>query len=205
MPVSESALARLREILRKPGAPIEQDRRIGNHFHKAKDLPQLRDESGTPLTRYAIEKAIGKRRENGASKLKRLTNRHYNILALHLAGKSLEDICSLLRVSYTTVSRVVNDPMAQSVLKRVYNHREEEIHALAGKAIAVTRAAMNDDAMGTRLKGVDRFLKIRETMLGKDDGRESAEDVVTRILENAKIMGNVNIQVNNGATSATSE
>lgn len=153
--------------------------------------------------RYAVEKATGIRRENGAMKLTRLTHRHYKIIGLHLEGKSIEEIANTLHLSFSTISRVLNDPLSQGILKRVYNHREEEIHALAGKAIAATREALTGDhPVSVKLRGVDRFVKIRETMVNKEQGRESAEDVIARILSNAKFV-NSNVQINVGDTSAS--
>jgi transposase len=155
--------------------------------------------------RYLAEKRAGIRRENGALKLTRLTHRHYKIIGLHLEGKSIEEISNTLHLSYSTISRVLNDPLAQQILKRVYNHREEEIHALAGKAIEATREALTGDyPVAVKLRGVDRFVKIREVMVNKEQGRESAEDVIARILSNAKFI-NSNVQINVGDTSASVE
>lgn len=155
--------------------------------------------------RYLAEKRSGLRRENGALKLTRLTHRHYKIIGLHLEGKSIEEIANTLHLSFSTISRVLNDPLSQGILKRVYNHREEEIHALAGKAIEATREALTGDhPIGVKLRGVDRFVKIRETMVNKEQGRESAEDVIARILSNAKFVNsNVQINVNSGEQSAS--
>lgn len=150
-----------------------------------------------PNQRYLAEKRAGIRRENGALKLTRLTARHYKIIGLHLEGKGLEEICKLCHVTVSTASRILNDPLAKTLLAKVYGHREQEIHALAGQAIEATRAALDPGKdIGTRLRGVDKFVKIRETMIDKEKGRETAEDVVASILERAQINGTVNIQVN---------
>lgn len=157
------------------------------------------------VQRYVMEKAVGVRRENGAVKLTRLTNRHYRIIGLHLEGKSLEEISSTLHVSFSTISRVVNDPLAQGILRKVYTHREEEIQSLAGRALQATRDALKEDQpIGVKLRGVDRFIKMREAMLSKDTGRESAEDVVARILSQANFV-NSNVQINVGDTSASTK
>lgn len=147
--------------------------------------------------RYLTEKRIGMRRENGAMKLKRLTARHYGIIGRHLEGKSLEQICQECHVTISTASRILNDPLAKGLLAKVYGHREQEIHALAGQALQATRDALDPGKdIGTRLRGVDKFVKIRETMIDKEKSRETAEDVVASILEKAQINGTVNIQVN---------
>lgn len=129
-------------------------------------------------------------------KLNKLTARHYKIIGLHLEGKGIEEICSECHISVSTASRVLNDPLAKQLLAKVYGHRESEIHALAGKAIEATRTALKSDDIGTKLRGVDRFVKIHEVLVDKEKGKETAEDVVARILEKAQINGDVNIQVN---------
>lgn len=191
---SGSALARLQALLTEPSviAAIAHSTGGATRGRKPTALATL-----APTQRYLAEKRSGIRRENGALKLRRLTARHYKIIGLHLEGKSLEAICQECRVTISTASRILNDPLAKSLLAKVYGHREQEIHALAGKALEATRDALGADKdIGTRLRGVDKFVKIRESMLDKDEGRETAEDVVAKILEKAQINGTVNIQVN---------
>lgn len=162
------------------------------------DLPQLVDANGRLLPRYLIEKITGVRRETGALKLKRLTNRHMKIIGMHLEGMSLEQIAMNARVSIPTVSRVLNDPLATAILQKIYKGREEEIKALTGKAIDVVRKGMDgEQPMGVRLRAVDRLAKLRETVLPKDKGAESAEDVIARMLERTTIIGE-NVQINVG-------
>jgi len=162
------------------------------------DLPKLTDANGRMLPRYLVEKAIGKRRENGALKLSRLTNRHMKIIGAHLHGLSLEQIAMEQSVSVATVSRVLNDPLAVALLRKVYGHREDEIQALGGKAVDVVRRALDkDQPMSTQLRAVDRYAKLRETMLPKDKANESAEDVIARMLARGNIIGE-NIQINFG-------
>lgn len=199
--MSESdRLAAIQELLKQPGG-MKSLHEIGRRGRKPIDLPTIPAPGGGNLARYAIEKLTGLRRENGAMKLKRLTHRHYRIIGLHLEGNSLEQISSSMHITFTTISRVLNDPLAQSILKRVYGHREEEIEALTGKAIDATRSAITGDhPIGMKLRGVDRLIKIREVMLSKDKGRESAEDVIARMLRGATFI-NSQVQINAGVTS----
>jgi len=171
----------------------------GRRGRKPANLPRIRDDNGSLLPRYLVEKATGQRRANGAMKLKSLRTRHYAIIAKHLEGKSLEQVAIECRVSINTVSRVLNDPLAQTVLKRVYVGREGEIHALSGKAIQAVRDGLSADAIGTRLRAVDKYAKLREVMT-TEKSDESAEDVIARMLRNATIIGE-NIQINVGQKS----
>jgi len=168
------------------------------------NLPALTNESGKVLPRYVREKVLGLRRENGAMKLKRLTHRHMQIIGMHLEGQSIEQVAYNNRVTISTVSRVLNDPLAQQLLKQVYSDKESEIQALAGKAIGVVRDALiGDHALSLKLRAVDRYVKVRETMLSKEKGPETAEDVIARMLSGGNIIAN-NVQINMGDKDATS-
>lgn len=166
------------------------------------NLPALTDANGKALPRYLVEKSLGLRRENGAMKLKRLTARHLKILGMHLEGKSLENICMECNITMATASRVLNDPLAVAILKRVYTSRESEIQALGGKAIAAVRDGLTHDSMGVKLRAVDKYAKLREVMLPKGGDRETAEDVIQRMLSQANFV-NSNVQINIGAPNET--
>lgn len=195
--VKSESLARLQALLTEPRvvAAIRESSGDGaTRGRKPGPLATLQ-----PTQRYLAEKRAGMRRENGAMKLRRLTARHYKIIGLHLEGKSLEQICQECHITISTASRVLNDPLAKHLLSKVYSHREDELHAMAGQALQATRDALGPEKdIGTRLRGVAAFVKVRETMIDKEKGRETAEDVVARILENATVHGDVNVQVNQG-------
>lgn len=173
----------------------------GARGRKPANLPALTDSGGRALPRYLVEKVIGTRRENGALKLKRLTNRHLKLIGAHLEGLSLEQIAHANHLTIATVSRVLNDPLAQAMLKRVYTSREGEIQALGGKAVDVVRRGLDkEQPIGVQLRAVDRYTKLRETMLPKDKLSDTAEDVIARMLERGNIIGE-NIQINIGGKS----
>jgi hypothetical protein len=170
----------------------------GQPGRKAASTPVVLDQNGKSLPRYLVEKLNGTRRENGAMKLKRLTARHYRIIGLHVEGKSLEQISRDCLITVSTASRILNDPLAQEIIKRMYSHRENEIQALGGQALEAVRDSLDKGQnVGTRLRGVAAYAKIRETMMPKDKGQESAEDVIARMLGSNLIVGN-NVQVNIG-------
>lgn len=165
---------------------------------KPADLPVIRNGNGALLPRYLVEKRIGLRRENGAMKLKKLTARHLRIIGMHLEGFSVEQIAVSMPCSIPTVSRIVNDPLSQVILKRVYEDRQGELQSLGGVAIQAVREGLGpEQPIGVRLRAVDRYAKVRETMLSKDKIDESAEDVIARMLSRMNITAE-NVQVNIG-------
>ena len=148
-------------------------------------------------TRYEAEKRQGLRRTNGARKLKKLSNRHLKIIGLHLEGKSGEYIADAMRVTFITVSRVLNDPLATNLISTVYRDRQGEIDALAGKAVDAVRNGLGSDNERVRLTAVGSFAKLKETIGKEETSAKTAEDVVAEIFSKMPI-GDTNIQVNIG-------
>lgn len=169
----------------------------------AAPLPKLFDpSSGKLLDQYSSEKRLGIRRETGAQKLKKLTFRHRKIIAFHIQGFSGEQIAFYMNCTNLTVSRVLNDPLAQAYIAAAAKDREEELKALMGSAVNVVREGLTKDGLdiNTRLKAVDRYSKLRATIDNKE-AKESAEDVIAKMLERAKTI-QFNQQVNIGLNGA---
>jgi len=172
----------------------------GRRGRKPKTIPVLRDSNGGVIPRYITEKMLGDRRPTGAMKLKHLTNRHLRIIGMHLEGHSGEFIAQQMSCTISTVSRILNDPLAQTIIKRVFEDRKGEVHALGAKALEAVRDGLApEQSLHTRLRAVDKYAKIRTVMIGEEKGDESAEDVIARMLGRMTVVnGDVNIQVNEG-------
>lgn len=141
--------------------------------------------------KYQAEKALGTRASSGASHLKQLSPIHYTIIAFHLEGKSNNAIALLVKKSYITITKVLNDPLAMDIIEQAYQGNDKRFRALYGKAVDTIDESMEkSQPMNIRLRGADTYLKAHGKF-DKDDGTagESAEDVIARILQ-------MNIQVN---------
>ena len=158
-----------------------------------------RDASGKLLPRYVSEKQIGIRRQTGARKLKRLTRRHYEIIARHLAGQSGNQVAVAMRITVGTVSRILNDPLAVEVVRRAHKDREKEVDALVGNAVEAVREVFQDEDSTTQQKmvAVEKAVKLREVLVDGDKEKETAEDVIQKLYAQINITGE-NIQVNVG-------
>ena len=149
---------------------------------------------------YQTEKRQGLRRANGARKLKKLSSRHLEIISRHLQGESGETIAILMGCTIITVSRILNDPLAQDLLSTIFRDRQNEIDALAGKAIAVVRDGLDEKRdMRIRLGAVDKFTKLKDSIGKEDDTAKTAEDVVQEIFAKLTVTGK-NVQINIGKT-----
>jgi hypothetical protein len=146
------------------------------------------------VRKYEAEKMYGIRRENGARKLTRLTRRHYEVVARHLSGQSGEQIHIYMGLSISTISRILNDPLVQTLLKKSYKDRQAELDALAGKAIGAVRIALEEGSTSEKLAAVDKYAKLKGAIAPESNPMESAEDFARAIVNN----GTVNVQINQG-------
>ncbi len=114
--------------------------------------------------------------------LKRLSQRHKLIIGLHLNGKSHKYIAGIVGCSEVTVSTVIHDPLAQEVITFYYEGVESELKALFPKVVDAVRDALDNTAIGTRLKGVDRFAKLT----GLDNRGDEGKGVTVNVVLNAR-------------------
>lgn len=185
---TESFLPNNFPVARRPGQP-----RSGTPPASLKHTS-----GGDPLSRYEDEKRQGLRRSNGARKLKKLSNRHLEIIARHLQGESGEQISSVMGITGITVSRVLNDPMAKDFLARIYEDRQGEIDALAGAAIDVVRDGLRGNhTLREKLTAVDKYTKLKDSIGKEEDGALTAEDVIQRMMESFTITDS-QVQINVG-------
>lgn len=157
-------------------------------------LPSPLDEFDRPLTRYEKQKIIGVRRENGALKLKRLSNKHYKIIAMHLQGWSGGAIAVQLNCSQITISRILNDPLTREILTQAAEDTKGEIEALIPKAVNVVRAGLNSNSLTNQFRAVDKLEKLKN-MTDSAPVEQTAEDLVQDLLSRGI---NFNITVNQG-------
>lgn len=128
------------------------------------------------------------RRTIGIAKSKKkgfkfLTQRHKLIIGLHLNGKSSKHIADVVGCSVAAVNSVIRDPLAQEVITYYYEGVESELKALFPAVVDTVRDALADNAIGTRLKGVDRFAKLT----GMDGGGEEKKGVTVQVVTDARV------------------
>lgn len=149
------------------------------------------DPKYTPVL-YQIQKDIGVRRENGSLKLQKLNRRHKQIIAMHLSGMEGTLIAATLGISYMTVTRTLNDPLAIEFMTEFDNQTRKEFDALRVRANAVIRDGMSHTDINVRLRASDQWARrAGEYQPKKDTAAETAEDVIQRML-NLQI--NVNVE-----------
>ena len=107
------------------------------------------------------KKTLGRIGINGREKLKRLSQRHFKIIAMHLTGDYTgKEIAEELGVGKGTIYSVLNDPLAQEVIKEFRIGQMTELEALYPKAVEAIRTGLESGNVGIKLKAVDRYLKM---------------------------------------------
>lgn len=169
--------------------PVRQEVVTGR---KPQSLPSISVGRGL-LSRYDREKIAGLRRETGARKLNRLSNRHLNMIAMHLSGMSGADISQAIGCTQSTVSRILNDPLAQEVILQTYRDRQQELDALTGSALEALRNALKHGSGSEKLAAIDKLVKLKQAIAPETNPMETAEDFARAIVEKADT---VNVQIN---------
>ena len=113
------------------------------------------------------------------SNLHRLTQRHKIIIGMNLTGSKNAEIAEEVGCSVGTVCSILRDPLAQEVIMHYYEGVEDELKALFPKAVDAVRNALDDNAVGTKLKGVDRFMRLSGIGEGGPEGPNITVNVIT--------------------------
>lgn len=149
---------------------------------------------------YKVEKETGDRLNSGYPRLKKLTPRHYEMIKRHLNGMLNVEIAADLDVTEATVSRVLNDPLALSVIEDAYRQLDAKFRSRYLKVIQVIDAGLDSDNMDTALAAADKWLKAHGKYRPEEEKQQtrSAEDVIAQMLRVAQERGMVKVEVTAG-------
>jgi len=154
--------------------------------------------TGQPLTEYQREKVVGLRRSDGSRNLGRLSTRHMAMIAMRVAGLDIEEISMRIGCTQHTVSRILNDPLAEGIIQQVYKDRQKQIDAMAGLVIAAVTSGLKSDDINKKLSAVTKYSEIKKTIASETNPQETAEDFAKALVAAANVEGDltVNIQQN---------
>ena len=159
------------------------------------ELTAMDDDTNKVLS-YQEEKDAGIRREDGAKNLATLKPVHLEMIEMHLHGWKNRDIAEAFSTTDSRVSILFHDPLAESIIAGARKDSEKRLSALHEKAVDVISDAMDTEkTIDDRLKGANLYFK--ENGKRSDDGAETAEDIVQKIL-NMQINGDVHIHSGGG-------
>ena len=122
--------------------------------------------------KYHYEKVIGKRKTNGALKLKELKPEHKQWIAAFVNGMKGVEIADQYDVPAMTVYRVLSDPLAKTLLGEFDEAFKREFKSMFPLVANAIRDGLESAGLDTRLKAVDRWTKVSSFI----DGNEVESD-----------------------------
>lgn len=128
--------------------------------------------------------------------LKKLSQKHKHIVALHLQSVSRMDIGAICGCTPEYVSMLLRQPLVQAYLKETEAYMDERLRALQGKSIDAIESGLDSGDGELQLKAARLQLEATGKLKQVADKERSAEDVVADILARATVVIGQNVQVN---------
>ena len=141
---------------------------------------------------YEEEKANGIRLSNGAKRLQSLKPVHFKIISLFMDGKKNVEIARACCMTQATVSRILSDPLVEQEMASLMERQQKRLNLMSEKAVDAVEDALDHENIGMRLRGVDRYTKLKDSIGGGQEKEQTAEDVIAQIMQNIQI--NVNVE-----------
>ena len=132
---------------------------------------------------------------------KTLTQKHKNIIALHVQGMKREDIGEFCKCTPEYVSMIIATPIAKEYLRDVEKYLDSRLHALYGKTVQVIEDGLSGAATDTQLKAARLQLEATNKLKHNEKDAQTAEDVVSALLKAASsgtVVIGQNVQINQG-------
>ena len=121
-----------------------------------------------------------------------IPHKWFEVLGLHLAGKSTPEIMEITSYTQASIYRILNSERTQAVRQQLLSTYQDEFEALFSKIIVNIRTQLDSGDMKVQQTAQQQWLNSEKKFRGiqsKQMPGESAEDLVGRML-------NVNVQVN---------
>ena len=129
--------------------------------------------------KYHYEKLMGKRRLDGALKLKELKPEHKQYVACYLNGMKGVEIAVHFNVAAITVYRVLADPLATSLIGEFDESFKNEFRAMFPLVADAVRTGLESGGITDRLKATDRWLKVCRFLDGGEEEKGQEEKTAT--------------------------
>lgn len=124
--------------------------------------------------------------------LKRLTQRHRDMVTLSLQGLSREKVGEYCGCTPEYVTMINKQPLARAYIAELESHMDLRLRGLYERSLDALQAGLTSPKISDKLAAAQIQLRaIGKTEPGPDDSKQTAEDVVSAML----IQG-TNVQVN---------
>lgn len=150
--------------------------------------PSQRSRKATAGT---VKGLVGRKPRGEPLQLSSLSQRHLDILSLHLSGDFTgSEIAQVLGCSTSKVYQVLEDPLCKNVIEQFRRGQLSDLEALLPKAVAGIREGLDAKDVRTKLLAVDRFMKMSkhgfEDQTGNTNVSVTIVDARTRFVNQLK-------------------
>ncbi len=125
--------------------------------------------------KYHYEKIMGKRKSDGALKLKELKPEHKQYISCFISGMKGVEIAEQFNVAAITVYRVLADPLAADLIGEFDENFKKEFRALFPLVADAVRTGLESGGTKTRLQAVDRWTKVCRFLDGGEEEKDQEE------------------------------
>lgn len=130
--------------------------------------------SPVPVSALPVTQSLG---------FKRLRMIHRRAIALHLQGLTGREIDRRLGKGQGWTSALLRDDRVKALLEEAYKEYDQELRALTPKAIDTIRTHLDNPDGNVALRAADMVFKTQGTYQAVEQAKQTAEDVIERVLE----------------------
>ena len=117
--------------------------------------------------------------------------KHRLVILMHLEGYSGAEIANEVRLAPGTVYNILKSPAAENIIQQYFEFADAEFRSLYALAIKAVKDNLLEGDLDQRLRAADKFMKAHGKYEKAGDAADTAEDVVSRIMEMRKADGSV--------------
>ncbi len=155
-----------------------------DNYDPARAQERYDDNKSATSARHSAGRLLGKPHKTlNKPSLKKLSPRHYEMIARHLRGESHKEIAGFINCTYTTVYVTLKDPLSRQIIEEFYEAHKVDLMGLFPIAIDAVRTGLNSKEVKTRLLAVDRFIKLKESI---EDRSEDTTQVNITVVNTAR-------------------
>ena len=146
------------------------------HYDPEREASRYQINKHLIKNKYHYHKIMGKRKDDGALKLKELKPEHKQWVSAFINGMKGVEIAEQYDVAAITVYRVLADPLAKKLLGEFDEAFKSEFRSMFPLVANAIRDGLEAAGLDTRLKAVDRWTKVS----GFIDGNSDEKDETTK-------------------------
>lgn len=126
---------------------------------------------------------------------KKLSQKHKTALTLYAQGMRLAEIHAVTGVSQVSLDLLVLSDLGRQYLAHMESLLDSRLRNLYGASVDAIEDQLKNGSGADKLKAAQLQMRAIGKLGGGEDEKESAEDVVQRIMQ-MNVEGDLNIQVN---------